>query len=178
MSGIKELSRRLSVALVKAVGMKSALEKLVPASDSEFILMCALNDGKPHSQKEIADGLGMSRTTVNGIVKQWEKKGLLTFNKIAGKRREKQIVLTELGREKINKSVKLSRDMEDGALMRTVEKYSDAFVEALEYYANELREDYETRKSTERRRRKLFGMGHSEKKENKKFSKLIEIKES
>ena len=175
MSNTKELSRRLSVALVKTVGMKSAIEKLVPASDAEFVLMCALNDGKSHSQKQIADDLGMSRTTVNGIVKQWEKKGLLTFSKIAGKRREKEIVLTELGRERIKKSVSLSREAEDGALLRTVEKYSDSFIEALEFYAKELREDYEVQKSVERRRRKIFS-GHSEKKQTKKINKLIEAK--
>lgn len=177
MKSIKELSRRLSVALIKAVGMQNVIDKLAPTSDAELCLMYALSDGRPHSQRQIADGLGISRTTINGIVKQWEKKGLLTLNKIAGKRREKEIVLTELGKERIRKTLDLSRDAESNALARTVERYSENFVEALEFYAEALKEDYETKKSTERRRRKLFG-GRSEKKERKKINKLVEAKEA
>jgi len=177
MKSIKELSRRLSVALIKAVGMQNVIDKLAPTSDAELCLMYALSDGRPHSQRQIADGLGISRTTINGIVKQWEKKGLLTLNKIAGKRREKEIVLTELGKERIRKTLDLSRDAESNALARTVERYSENFVEALEFYAEALKEDYETKKSTERRRRKLFG-DRSEKKERKKINKLVEAKEA
>ena len=177
MKSIKELSRRLSVALIKTVGMQSEMDKLAPTSDAELCLMYALSDGRAHSQRQIADGLGISRTTINGIVKQWEKKELLTLNKIVGKRREKEIVLTETGREKIRKTLDLSRDAECSALARTVEKYSESFIEALEFYAEALKEDYEAKKSTERRRRKLFGV-RGEKKEKKKINKLVEVKEA
>jgi len=68
MKSIKELSRRLSVALIKAVGMQNVIDKLAPTSDAELCLMYALSDGRPHSQRQIADGLGISRTTINGIV--------------------------------------------------------------------------------------------------------------
>ena len=66
---------------------------------SELCVMYALDDGKPHSQREISQEWLVPKTTVNTIVKKWEKEGLLTLTPIPEKRREKYIILTESGRE-------------------------------------------------------------------------------
>ena len=151
-----ELSRRLSVSLIRAANLEAEMSKLAPVSDSELRLMYALADGKPHSQMQIADGLGISRTTLNGIVKRWEKNGFLTLNKIVGKRREKEICLTPAGIQKIKSTLALSQGIENGALALTVNKYSESFVEALEFYAQALSEEYEARQVSKKAKRSFF----------------------
>ena len=69
MKSIRELSRRLSTAIIRVGGIK----KTARTNDSERLLMVALDDGLPHSQRQIADELEISRTTLNTIVKKWEK---------------------------------------------------------------------------------------------------------
>lgn len=131
-------SRRLTMAIVKVDGLEHALDKSNPINDSELCLMYALDDGKPHSQKQISEAWEISRTTLNTIVKRWEKDGLLTLIKISGKRREMQICLTEAGVKKVRSALKANYAAEDKAMRETVAKYSADFVEALEYYAKML----------------------------------------
>ena len=135
---MRSYSRRLTMAIVKVDEIEHSLDQSNPINDSELCLMYALDDGVPHSQKEIAESWGISRTTLNTIVKQWEKDGLLTLAKISGKRREMQICLTEVGIKKVRSALKATYAAEDKAMRETVEKYSSGFIEALEYYAKML----------------------------------------
>ena len=135
---MRNYSRRLTMAIVKVDEIEHSLDQSNPINDSELCLMYALDDGVPHSQKEIAESWGISRTTLNTIVKQWEKDGLLTLAKISGKRREMQICLTEVGIKKVRSALKVTYAAEDKAMRETVEKYSSGFIEALEYYAKML----------------------------------------
>lgn len=146
MKNIRELSRRLAMAIVRVDGIEYAMDKDSPISDSELCLMYALDDGNPHSQRQIADDWEISRTTLNTIVKHWEQDGLLTLNKIAGKRREMEICLTEKGTERVKRTLALNYAAEDAALALTMGKYSDTFIEALEFYADALKAEYEAKR--------------------------------
>ncbi len=116
------------------------------SAHSELCLMYALDDGLPHSQKQIAEEWGLPRTTLNTIVKRWEQEGLLKLNKITGKRREMAICLTEKGLEKVRETLRQDYDAQDAALALTVKKYSDVFVEALEFYGAALKSAYKKRR--------------------------------
>ena len=151
MKSIRELSRRLSTAIIRVDG----IEKSSDANDSERLFILALDDGLPHSQRQIADELEISRTTLNTIVKKWEKQGLLTLNKIPGKRREKEICLTELGIERAKATIENAYSAEDTALKETIKMYSENFVEALEFYANALKAEYDSKKKPKKRLRKI-----------------------
>ena len=64
------------------------------------MILYALADGVPYSQKQICDEWGIPRTTVNTIIKDWEKKGLVSLSPIPGKRREMNILLTAAGQNR------------------------------------------------------------------------------
>lgn len=64
-------------------------------SENAVALLYALSDGKPHSQKQIAEEWLIPRTTLNSVVKNWVEKGYMTFSGHRGK--EKELSLTETG---------------------------------------------------------------------------------
>lgn len=101
--------------------------------------MYALDDGLPHSQKQISEQWEISKTTLNTIVKRWEQEGLLTLHKIPGKRREMEILLTNDGVLRAKEALKSVYSAENEAMKQTIEHYSETFVEVLEYYAEALK---------------------------------------
>ncbi len=62
-------------------------------------ILYALNDGKPHSQKEISNSWDIPLTTVNTIVLELKEKEIVSMVPIPKKRREKNLVLTEKGKQ-------------------------------------------------------------------------------
>ena len=105
-------------------------------------MMYALDDGKSHSQKEIAENLLLPRTTVNTIAKRWEKLGYLNLVPIPGQRREMKIVLTDAGKQFAKSILSSVYRAEDKALKQTLERYSEEFIEALEYYKSCLKDAF------------------------------------
>lgn len=135
----RNFARRLTLAIFKINGIENSIDQKVAIGSAELCLMYALDDGQPHSQKQISEQWEISKTTLNTIVKRWEQEGLLILNKVPGKRREMEICLTESGRIRAKSALESVYSAEDAAMRETVEKYSDLFVEALEYYAEALK---------------------------------------
>uniref|UniRef100_UPI004056E468 MarR family winged helix-turn-helix transcriptional regulator n=1 Tax=Acetatifactor sp. TaxID=1872090 RepID=UPI004056E468 len=127
---MREIARRLILALYNIDEVYYLNEGRKKISDAELSVMYALDDGKPHSQKEISQEWLVPKTTVNTIVKRWENEGLLTQTPIPRKRREMHIMLTEAGREYAKSFMSFLYKAEDVALKKTLDKYSDEFIEA------------------------------------------------
>lgn len=144
---MRDTARRLILALYhidEAYYLNEGKRKL---SDAELCVMYALDDGKPHSQKEISEGWLVPKTSVNTIVKRWEKEGLLTMTPIPGRRREMHILLTDAGREYAKGFMGFIYRAEDRALQKTLEKYSDEFIEVIEYFGKSLKEAFDEEES-------------------------------
>jgi len=62
-----------------------------------FVLFYAIADGKPYSQRQICDEWKLPRTTLNTIVRECVKDGLVRL--VPRGNKEKDIVLTSKGRE-------------------------------------------------------------------------------
>lgn len=62
-------------------------------------MLYALDDGKPHSQKQIYEEWLIPKTTLNTIVKELESDGYVRMEIIPGQRREMNIYLTEAGKK-------------------------------------------------------------------------------
>lgn len=140
---MREQARRLIRALNnidEAYYLNEGERKL---SDAELSVMYALDDGMPHSQREISREWLLPKTSVNTIVKRWEKEGLVTMTSIPGKRREMHIVLTEAGKEYAKGFLGFLYRAEDRALQKTVEKYSEEFIEAIEFFGASLKEAFD-----------------------------------
>lgn len=143
MDFIREKARRLTIALFKIDEIYFTNEQKISIKESELCLMYALDDGKSHSQRQVSEQWLIPKTTLNTIVKQWERKGLLTLSAIPGKRREMQISLTEAGKKYAEASLDFMYQAENQAVQKTLERYSDTFIEALEYFGGALNEAFE-----------------------------------
>lgn len=140
---MRATARRLILALYnidEAYYLNESKKKL---SDAELCVMYALDDGKPHSQREISQEWLVPKTSVNTIVKRWEKEGFLTMTPIPGKRREMQILLTDSGRTYAKSFLGFLYRAEDTALKKTIDKYSDEFIEVLEFFGSSLKQAFE-----------------------------------
>ena len=140
---MRETARRLILALYRIDEAYYLNENKKKLSDAELCIMYALNDGKAHSQVEISREWLVPKTTVSTIVKRWEKDGYLTMTPIPGKRREMSIKLTEFGEEYAAGFMSFLYKAEDKALSKTLERYSEEFIEALEYFGESLQDAFE-----------------------------------
>ncbi|MBE5866905.1 MAG: MarR family transcriptional regulator [Lachnospiraceae bacterium] len=140
---MRDIARRLILALYNIDEVYYLNEGRKKISDAELSVMYALDDSKPHSQREISQEWLVPKTTVNTIVKRWEKEGLLTQTPIQGKRREMNIMLTDAGREYAKSFMSFLYKAEDKALKKTLDKYSDEFIEVIEYFGESLKEAFE-----------------------------------
>ena len=96
---MRATARQLILALYHIDEAYYLNENKKKLSDAELCVMYALDDGQPHSQREISQEWLVPKTSVNTIVKRWEKEGFLTMTPVPGKRREMNILLTNSGRE-------------------------------------------------------------------------------
>lgn len=135
--------RRGEICGLKWEDFDAESEKKKRLSDAELCIMYALDDGQPHSQKEICEEWLVPKTTVNTITKKWEAQGYLTLAAIPGKRREMQITLTDSGKAYAKEFMAFVYRAEDKALAKTLDKYSDTFIEALEFFGASLKEAFE-----------------------------------
>ena len=139
---IRENARRLVLAICKANEVYYRCEQEKRISDTELCVLYALDDNIPHSQKAIAEEWLIPKTTVNSIVKRWEKAGYINQTPVAGTRREKHICLTDSGRVFAADFLKFIYKAEDAALQKTIDKYSTEFIEALEYFNDMIEKEF------------------------------------
>lgn len=132
MADYRELIRRMTHAINVMDGIYYEWARKQGIKENIVTLMYALDDGEPHSQKQLCDEWLIAKTTLNTIVKECEAKELLVLKSDGGHGREKQICLTEAGREYAAKILEPLYAMENEAMRRTLSLYSDDFVEAME----------------------------------------------
>ncbi len=135
-------ARRLNLALYNIDLAYLISERKKHISESELCLMYALDDGQPHSQKEISFRWLIPKQTINTITKRWEREGFLVQTPVPGKRREMQITLTATGREYAQGFLSFIYAAEEKALQKTIERYSDEFIESVEYFGQTLKEAF------------------------------------
>ena len=128
----RQIMRALATAMNRIDQMYCDDVTRIGVKASELWLLYALDDGAPHSQKQICQEWGLPKTTLNTTLKQAEAKGYLTLVPIAGKRRERQICLTAAGQAY--------------ALQATLDRYGPAvvaaLVEAVDYFGRCLRDSF------------------------------------
>ena len=143
MQNARMRARRLNLALYYIDHVYYANEQKNSIKDSELCLMYALDDGSAHSQKQICQDWLIPKTTLNTIIKQWEQSGYLRLSAIPGKRRELTVQLTDAGKAYAKPFLDVVYRAEDEALRQTIERYSERFIEAMEYYGAALRDSFE-----------------------------------
>ena len=140
---MKELARRLTLAIYHIDQSYSRNEKYRRKSRAELNIMYALDDGLPHSQAELCRDWMVPKTTMNSIIRRWEQAGYVVQTKIPGKRREMEITLTESGRDHVRTSLDPIYRAEKTALEKTVGTYGDGFIDALQDFSEYIRAAFE-----------------------------------
>lgn len=132
-----EIVRRIMLATNKIDGVYYLLARHYGINENTLAFLYALDDEKPHSQKEISDEWIIPRTTINSIVKNMLSEGYITF---IGEphAKEKMIILTKKGREYANKLLNDIYLAEEQAIIDTLQNFSPQFVTALEYFSDRL----------------------------------------
>lgn len=118
------------------------LAKQAGARGSLIELFYALDDGKPHSQREICREWLVPKTTVNTLVQRCVREGYVILLPHSGTK-EKEICLTEAGRRYMRDLLDTIYDIEREAYQKTVEKFSPDFVPAVTYFTNTLNDAFE-----------------------------------
>lgn len=134
--------RRLMVAIKQIDGNYYKWVKHAKSKENELALLYALSDGKEYSQIEICREWNIPKTTINTIVKEFEAKEYIVFNKLPHSK-EKKISLTEKGKIYANGCLLGLNLAQRQAYEETIEKFSDDFVEVIEYFASALNEKFE-----------------------------------
>lgn len=137
-----ETVRRIMLATNKIDGVYYLLARHYGINENTLAFLYALDDGKPHSQKEISDVWLIPRTTINSIVKTMLFEGYIAFE---GEQhtKEKALVLTEKGRSYTSRLLNDIYLAEEQAIIETLQNFSPEFVTALEDFSNRLRAGFD-----------------------------------
>ena len=128
-----ETVRRIMLATNKIDGVYYYFARRMGINENTLAFLYALDDDKPHSQKEISEEWQIPRTTINTIVKNMMADGYITFDP-GQHTKEKTILLTDNGRSYLDKLLEKVYLAEEQAIKATLEKFSSEFVTALEFF--------------------------------------------
>lgn len=110
---------------------------------SELLLMYALAEGVPLSQKQLCEEWAVPKTTLNAVIKKWQCAGYVELVPVPGKRREMTILLTEAGQQRTEACLNQLFRMEENAMQATLSRYSSEFIEAVRFFEQELEKNHE-----------------------------------
>ena len=135
---------RINNAINKMDGAYYFCGKKLGIKENTLTLFYALKDGAPHTQKQICEEWLIPKTTINTTVKELLQEGLIALLPIEHSK-EKTIRLTANGQQYVRHTLKDINQAEEQALHQTVQKFSPQFIEALEFFANNLCEEFARR---------------------------------
>lgn len=140
MDDYRALSRRLLAASSAADGAYYRRAKRSRVTWHVLDLLYALDDGLPHSQKQICETWGFPKTSVNTAVKACRAAGYVTLESMPDQPRQLRICLTEAGRACARETLGDLCAAEDQAMEETVARFGPSFVEAAEFFFARFRE--------------------------------------
>lgn len=134
--------RKLSLAMNQIDGLYYQVARKLGVKDNTLAIFYALDDGKPHSQKQLCEEWLIPKTTINTIVKELVAQGYLTLH-IEKHSREKAISLTAEGRAYAGELLQKLYLMENEAIQNTLRSHSADFIQAYTDFAENLKSSFE-----------------------------------
>lgn len=125
------------VGLAKKRGVKSNL----------LWLLYILDDGKPHSQKQICEKWLFPKTTINTLIKECQSEGYVTLQAISGQRRELLIQLTEKGQAYVRHVLRPVYEAEEEVMHQLMPCCPPGFLSWLEQYTDSLKDTFKNREN-------------------------------
>ena len=142
------LIRRLMLANTRIDGAYYFFSRRLLIKENILTLLYALDDGAPHSQKQICRDWLIPKTTINTNVRELVDAGYVMLYSGAGTR-EKTIGLTDAGKAYTEKMMKRVYEAEQAAIEKTLRRYSAEFVEAMDYFADCICSEFQNRLAEE-----------------------------
>ncbi|BAH07136.1 MarR family transcriptional regulator [Clostridium kluyveri] len=142
MKEYREEIRRIMISVNVIDGIYAIGAKKIGIKDNTLSLLYALDDGKPHSQKEICEHWLIPKTTINTIVKECVDAGYIVLD-ASNHTKEKEIRLTDKGQEYTRTILNQVYELERRAMEKTLASYSPKFVHAIEQFTAYLKEEAE-----------------------------------
>lgn len=142
MENERDTLRRLMITVNKIDGLYYLAAKKCAIKDNMLTLLYALDDGRPHTQKQICEEWLIPKTTLNTIVKECSRAGYITL--IHGEHtREKVVSITGEGQVYARTMLEGLYRAENLALDKTLQRFSPEFVDALEQFTEALQEEFD-----------------------------------
>ena len=132
---IHALNRRLIAASSAADGAYYRWARRSRLTLNTLDLLYALDDGLPHSQKQICEVWGIPKTTVNTVVKSCREAGWITLEPMPGHPRQQQLCLTEAGRACAREALEDLYAAENAAMSEAAARFGPGFVDAMEFFS-------------------------------------------
>lgn len=136
----REQVRRLMAAINRIDGIWYLLARKIGVKVNTLSLLFALDDGLPHTQKQICEEWIIPRTTINTVVKECAQMGYLELRQ-RERSKEKELILTPKGMQYAKEVLVMYYQTENEAMRRTLEQYSPEFIDAVKQYADFLKEE-------------------------------------
>lgn len=134
MQGKIDIITRLDLAINRLDGAYYVWARSHRLKENMLTLLYALDDGTPHTQKQICEDWLMPKTTVNTLVKELTEKGYAALENAPGK--EKYVSLTETGSAYAKEALAKLYSAEIDAVDSVLGDFSPDFVDAIERYAD------------------------------------------
>lgn len=137
----RDLIRRMMIVVNRIDGVYDRMASKLGVKLNMICLLYALDDGSPHSQRQLSEDWLLPRTTFNTITKECIERNYVTLEPIPGKRRERNIVLTDTGRA-------YARECLDGIYRAEEKAFADSHidekhVESFEEFCEKLKDAFE-----------------------------------
>ena len=132
--------RRMIIAINAIDGAYDLVAKKIVVKENTLVLLYALDDGKPHSQKEICEEWLIPKTTINTIIKECIQAGYIVLN-TNSHRKEKEICLTERGQKYAQEVLYQIYQIEEYAIESVFNTGSEDFIEKLEQFTENLKRE-------------------------------------
>lgn len=139
MSEHQEYVRRIVLAINCIERTYTIKSKWMGIKANTLYLLYALNDGKKHTQKDIADEWLIPRTTLNTIIKECEADGYIKLEPIPKTKRELHIRLTSTGKKFAQKILDPIYQAEEQAMLKTLKSCNPDFIKDLEKFCQNLK---------------------------------------
>lgn len=139
MDELHQLNRRLIAATSAADGAYYRWAVQSGVTPHTLDLLYALDDGLPHSQKQICEEWAIPKTTINTVVKACQTAGYITLAPMPDQPRQRQLCLTPAGLAYARQTLEELYIMENQAMAAASARFGPDFVAAMEFYCAQFR---------------------------------------
>ena len=135
MDDLRTLSRRYVAAASAADGAYYRWARHSGVTMHTLDLLYALDDGLPHSQKQVCEEWLIPKTSINTVVRACREEGYITLEPMPDQPRQRQLCLTEAGRAYAREALEALYAAEEQAMAAAVERFGAEFVDAVEFFS-------------------------------------------